>query len=293
MTRVLCTFPGRHGDLLWALPTVRAISESYGQPVDLQIAGEFGTILPLLALQPYLGAIFADPRWGLTPPNEWQAPPAWPPRRADGVYEHFSEPPDPLVTYDRVYQLGYRRWPELPLPLEVDQTVRVDRELPPLDLTRPWITAPPTETRWFDADYHRRPRRIAVGFTECYFELKYGLTKLVTEHHSDWRVQTCMGGGRWFNEAGEGSHTWVEAAQLISQAEIFVGDCSGLHVLAVALGVPVVLVEPMDARWNPIFYPCGKTGPQVTLVTGLDGLPTFDSRHLCETVAARLEAIDA
>lgn len=289
MSRILATFPGRHGDLLWALPTVRAISESYGHPVDLQIAGEFGTILPLLAPQPYLGAIFADPRWGLTPPNEWQAPPAWPPRREGGTSEHFSEPPDPLVTYDRVYQLGYRRWPELPLPLEIDQTVRVDREVAPLDLTRPWITAPPTETRWFDAGYRRR--RIAVGFTECYFELKYGLTKLITKHHGDWRVQTCMGGGRWFSEAGEGSHTWAEAAQLISQAEIFVGDCSGLHVLAVALGVPVVLVEPMEARWNPIFYPCGKSGPQVLLVTGLDGQPTWDARHLAEAIEKVLHAI--
>lgn len=292
MTKILCTFPGRHGDLLWALPTVRAISESYGHPVDLQIAGEFGTILPLLAPQPYLGAIFADPRWGLTPPNEWQAPPAWPPRREGGTAEHFSEPPDPLVTYDRVYQLGYRRWPELPLPVEIDQTVRADRELPPLDLARPWITAPLEGP----LHYHLAPRtrRIAVGFSECHFELKYGLLGLLGQHDSRWEVQTVMGPtGRWGDEAGEGMCNWEEAAHAISQAEVFVGDCSALHVLAVALGVPVVLVEPMEARWNPIFYPCGKVGPQVTLVTGLDGLPTFDSRHLCEAVQARLEAIDA
>ena len=29
---ILCTFPGKHGDLLWALPTVRAISEPEPDP---------------------------------------------------------------------------------------------------------------------------------------------------------------------------------------------------------------------------------------------------------------------
>lgn len=275
MTCVLTSFPGRCGDLIWALPTIRAISESYGAPVDLLICGEFEGMVPLLQQQPYLQHVEPDPAWSVG--TGWQPP---------------VDPGLGMPGYDRVFHLGYRRWPELPLPVEIDQTVRADRELPPLDLARPWITAPLEGP----LHYHLAPRtrRIAVGFSECHFELKYGLLGLLGQHDSRWEVQTVMGPtGRWGDEAGEGMCNWEEAAHAISQAEVFVGDCSALHVLAVALGVPVVLVEPMEARWNPIFYPCGKVGPQVTLVTGLDGLPTFDSRHLCEAVQARLEAIDA
>lgn len=271
MTCVLTSFPGRCGDLIWALPTIRAISESYAVPVDLLICGEFAGMVPLLAPQPYLARVVADPDWGIG--HGWQ-----PPNRADVI-----------SPYDKIFHLGYRRWPELPLPLEVDQTVRVDRELPPLDLTRPWITAPLKGP----LHYHLG-RRIAVGFSECHFELKYGLLGLLGQHDSRWEVQTVMGpSGRWGDEAGEGMCNWEEAAHAISQAEVFVGDCSALHVLAVALGKPCVLVEPMEARHNAIFWPLGQEGPQVTLVRGLDGKPTWDSRHLCETVAARLEAIDA
>ncbi len=51
MSCTLCTFPGRYGDIIWALPTVRGISEVEG-PVDLLIAGEFASIVPLLEQQP-------------------------------------------------------------------------------------------------------------------------------------------------------------------------------------------------------------------------------------------------
>lgn len=286
MSRILVTFPGRHGDLLWALPTVRAIAETTGGPVDLQIAGEFGGLLPLLLSQPYLGSVFADARWGLTPPNEWQAPPAWPPRREGGEAEHFQTPPDPLYTYDKVYQLGYRRWPELPLPLEIDQTVRVDLELPPLDLSRPWITVAP----WTQVAH-----RVAIGFTDCHFELKVGLLQILKgyrwpEPQGFSAVVLPPPGSRWVVEQKYQLVDWVEAARRIRAADVFLGDCSALHVLAVAIGTPCVVMEPMEARWNGIFYPCGMEGPQVTVVKGLDGQPTFDSRHTSEALQAALKA---
>jgi hypothetical protein len=273
---ILCTFPGRHGDLFWALPTVRAISEQAGEPVDLQICGEFAGLIPLLEAQPYLARIVADSAWGIG--AGWQ-----PPNREDVI-----------SPYAATYHLGYRRWPELPLPEETYTLAAHEMTtlLAPLDLGRPWIQTPKRHSQdWF---YHRRTHwKIAVGFTECWFELKYGLMKLVEEHDIDWHLESCMGGGRWFTEAGEGSHNWVEAAELISQADLLLGDCSALHVLAVGMGVPVVMVEPMEARWNPIFYPCGKAGGQVTLVIGGDGQPTFDARHTCDTLEARLANLPA
>ncbi len=256
---ILCTFPGRHGDLLWALPTIRAISEAAGEPVDLQIAGEFGGLLPLLALQPYLRHILADP--------EWSAGESMPPTI-------FGGPKTP------VYHLGYPRWPELPLPFETQETARA---LMPADLNlhldQPWLQAIPMP-----------PRDVVFGFTDCWFELKYGLTELLfPDEDREPANVNAIGifppGSRWVTEGDYKPTTWLEAAGWISSARALLTDCSALHVLAVALGIPTVIVEPMEARWNPIFYPLGYDGPQVTVVKGLDGKPTFDARHVTETLS--------
>lgn len=269
MSTVLVTFPGRAGDLLWALPTVRAISESLGHPVDLQIAGEFESMVDLLLQQPYLAGVIPDPRWSMS--DGWEAPRL--PRE-----------------YNRVIHLGYRRWPELALPLEVyanaiSYFADNPPTLPSLDLNRPWITVDPGKRNGVR-------RELAFGWTDCHFELKYGLTDLLfTAHRHDhrsiakWDAEDCLPpGSRWETEAGYLGCGWLGAARRISRAKVFLGDCSALHVLACALGKPVVCYEPMEARWNPIFYPYGKVGPQVTLVVGNDGQPTQDARHTAETL---------
>lgn len=282
--RILCTFPGRYGDLLWSLPTIRALSRRIGAPVDLQIAGEFASIAELLQQQPYIGKVWSDHRWRLTPPDAWEAPPL------------------ASIRYDHVFHLGYRGWPTRPLPFEVLHTLNECltgsltqhdcgnsfREAE-LDLQTPWITiAPKPDVRpvW------------TAAFTEAHFELKYGLWELLTLHphrrattrHS-WTSHdlgtgplSLSTGGRWQTEAGHGgTASWIDMAEWIAASPLLLTDCSAPHVLAVAIGTPVVMVEPMEARWNPIFYPLGKTG-RVRLVTGLDGLPTTDSRHTADVL---------
>lgn len=286
--KVLCTFPGRYGDLLWALPTIRAISRRIGESVDLTIAGEFSSILPLLGKQPYLGAVTADPDWPLHP--EYRRPAQVPPG------------------YDAVIHLGYNGWPQRPLPFEtldclneelgklpwssvaarwIHNTPIQDEEL---KLTEPWIAVPP----------HGLQPPWVFGFSDTHFELKYGIIQLLTRKYRpviDGAAQLppiCVGRNvRWIEEGGYYPMTWVDAAQWIQSAKLFLGCCSALHVLAVAVGTPVVLMEPMEARWNPIFYPLGMDGPQVTMVRGLDGNPTFDLRHTRETMQAVMAKVIA
>lgn len=258
MVGILCTFPGRFGDLLWALPTVRAISEQAGEPVDLQIGGEFASIVPLLREQPYIRFAHADPRWDA---SQWEAPAL-----------------QSATKYDATYHLGYRRWPEHPLPLEVwTSAIAQHGALPTPDLARPWISLPPPPSD--------RLVSFTVGFTEAWFELKYGLYNLIMHRYSRrWTlnngpVSVCTG-GRWRVEAHHDGASWTSAAQWIKHSHVLLADCAALHVLGVALGVPVVICEPMEARWNPIFYPLGMAGAGVTVVTGNDGKPTFDARHV-------------
>lgn len=265
--RILATFPGRAGDLLWALPTVRAVSQHFQTTVALKIAGEFAPMIPLLSQQAYLTDVVADPRWGMT-----GAPP--PPSPSDGAW-------------DRVYHLAYRGWPDHPLPKETEACLHqqwrdADGPVPVIDLETPWITTPPSP--WMTT-----PLSLAIaGWSDCWFELKLGLMELLAarKHYLD---VLCPQGSRWASEAGWDPTPWELAALHISIRKVFLGDCSALHVLAVALGKPVVLMEPMEARHNPIFYPLGKTG-RVHLVTGNDGLPTFDARHVADVLEEALRA---
>lgn len=277
--RVLTTFPGRFGDIIWALPAIRAVSRRIGAPVDLQIAGEFASLVPLLQQQPYIGAVTADPGWSLTPPEEWRAPQLQP------------------LPHAVVLHLGYRGWPARALPLETLHTLqqewrRVYFTAPApfteadLDLSTPWITLNATP-RWALRD-------LAIAFSETHFELKYGLVRLLWNalpNHTGRLL--CLPRSRWAQEGlpselpcitGE----WLTYARGFAAARVALCCNSGAHVLAVAMGVPVVMMEPIEARHNPIFYPCGTTGPQVTLVRGNDGAPTFDCRHVAETLTAAL-----
>jgi len=263
---ILCTFPGRHGDILWALPTVRAICEHYGEAVDLQIAGEFAGLKPLLTPQPYIGQVIADDHWALVPPEEWRAP--------------FT------AYYDAVYHLGYRGWPQEPLAQATYRVAIADYglPLPPLDLARSWIH---DDAPWTPAV------EVIAGFADTHFELKIGLLAMLREspRWSMLLLTPANGGGRWGSETprcvSSRSCGWAEATRHIRHATVFLGDCSALHVLAVAVGTPVVLVEPMEARWNPIFYPLGMDG-MVKVVKGNDGRPTYDARHVADALRAGL-----
>jgi hypothetical protein len=270
--KILCTFPGRHGDLLWALPTIRAIQEHFKGEVALQIGQEYAGLVPLLQAQPYLAEVWAQPGWQGDRGDlrvGWEAP-----------------PPPVLQAYDAVYHLGYRRWPTLPLPDEIwiEAVSTVGEPLPPIDLRRPWITVPPL-TVWATP--------ITVGFTDEWFELKVGITVLLQRGPwgADWYGYLLTGdGSRWHHEAGHAPTDWIGAARRIAACRLFLGDCSALHVLAVALGTPAILVEPNEARWNGIFWPLGQDGPETCLVKGHDHRPTFDVRHVRAAITTVREA---
>lgn len=283
--RILCTHPGKFGDLLWALPTCRALSETYQTPVDLVVAKGFGSLTTLLQRQPYVGVIMEDLLWETqdTAPRTPRTPPTLP---GDS---------------DQVFHLGYDGWPAQRLAEQI--WAQAQRQLPslaPLALDRPWIQVPDEDI----AAVRDQRRHLVVGFTAEWIELKVGvcfaLKRALKRAFAEDAVVDIIkppGNSRWdewsFRDGLYAtSQDWPDTAALIAGADVFLGDLSAQWVLANALGVRTIVCEPSKMRWDSpggwhesIFW---RPSPLNTMVLGTDGLPTFDARAVCATVIEAL-----
>lgn len=274
---ILCTFPGRHGDLLWALPTVRAISQRIGEPIDLCVSPTYRSLVPLIQAQSYIHRVIVPPAWRVI--ESAPMTPREPPPVDAGLDQR---------DYDRVFHLGYQGWPEHSLPYETEaclhaQWKEADGPAPRIDLHTPWVVPPYRQTDQVD---------LAIGFTDEHFEIKYGIYWLLRNRFcygppmpAQAKSVVVVGNSpRWNTEAGQYAYDWTSAAAWIAASKCFVGCCSALHVLAVAIGTPVVCVEPNPNRHQGVFWPC--EGDQVWKVLGGDGLWTVDARHVGEAIEA-------
>lgn len=278
---IIATHPGRHGDILWALPSIRCLAQAYGEPVHLRLSAKYGSagFCQLLRGQEYLASV--------EPIEWWQVEESAPIGPREPNPAHLNVFPRPRT----ICHLGYEGWPTPDLPRDVwrrvwaEAPMAIADRMSVLDLATPWITARP---------WRSVPHRIAIGFTDEHFELKYGICRLLERQDlQSTAFLLTAPNSRWEREADTEAVEWVEAARRIAAAEVFLGCCSALHVLAVALGVPAVLMEPNRDRWNDVFYPLSKQGPQVTLVTGNDGQPTFDARHVAQVMKDALATREA
>jgi ADP-heptose:LPS heptosyltransferase len=237
---LLCTAPGKHGDILWSLPTVRAVGETFRTSVDLLVSERYGTHRDLLALQPYIRHVHVSSRW-----READGRSAWEPFESALHHEPLETP-----EHDRVIHLGYRSRPDKPLPefiyAQAASAVR-DVSLAPLRLDIPWIevrssSRPPSPV-------------ITVGWSDDRREYQAALVR---------RLQQAFPSVTFVSLAPDAD--WIEAARQIESSDLFLGSCSALHVVACALGRPAVIVEPDGRRWDPVLYPFGTNGPRTYAV---------------------------
>ena len=293
--KILCTMPGRYGDILWALPTVRALSEAYGGPVDFAVSAKYGALAPLLVKQPYIDHVDVMGDWHVE-----EAAPMTP-----------RVPPEALwggPFYDRVFHLGYAGWPEGTLAADIyrrayhqyrQQGTPDHGRYPALELDRPWITPTATATRP-DRPY------VWVAWSEEWFELKLGLlVALAARFPEQAFLWLRPWGGRYdeidfttLHATGMQHHRlgpnvevvradWSVTATIAAGAVCYLGCLSSQWVLANALGVKVVAVEPAEQRWHPVFW---RESERNVLVRGNDGRPTFDARHVGDVLEGVLGA---
>lgn len=278
MSLRLC-HPGRFGDLLWALPTARALAEQDGEHVRLFIPPSIAALKPLLEQQgDYLTAVEVIDDWQVL--DTAPASPRTPPGK------------------EYLRSLGYIDWPKLALPYDVANNFNLLDATTDPTFFRPWITMLP-----LDYNLASGRHRLVVHWTDRWFELKLGiLAELKRALSQEVYCQWYAAPGSRMAGAGAVEAGWVALARALSGADLVLTDCSAAHVLAAAVGVRTVLVvEPEPDRHHFIFWPGSTAGWQpadtvlgrmIKPVLGTDGRPTFDSRHTIEAVHAALQEKD-
>lgn len=213
MTKALCTFPGPNGDILWSLPTAKALADMYGESVDFGVMPYYENLLPLIANQPYISKAFVVKDWIRLHSNYGDQPWAAPKEIEEG-YEH-------------VHHLGYRGHPGLGggkrLPL-IDFTA--DQQGVKLRDPLPFLLAPRTQ----------KDPYVAVGFNPQYPDEKTAFLNKVKSEIDIPMVDTTV-------------IPWLEASQVISDATCFVGCRSSNFVISHGVGQKFMFIfDPHPAR---------------------------------------------
>lgn len=233
LSQVLFTHPGKLGDLLWSLPTIRAVADFEGK-VGLMTSPYCAPLLPLLAKQAYIDStsLWANDAWKVkfsAPVEPWLPP---------GEYH----PP--------VYHLGMREWPSptlgeyYPKLLQQEYGVHVQP-----NWAEPWIDVGPVDLR----------QEVVVSFSDEYAESKAGLVMALRAVsplpirllvRRDSRIQTDFGLER---EVSVEVCDMVRLAERLKGARVAVVCNSVAHPLGVAVGANLVVYEPQSMRHQSVF----------------------------------------
>lgn len=288
-TRWAVSLPGKAGDILWAMPTVRAISKMLGQPLDVYLPAEFKRLAGLLRAQPYVEAVYAVAQ------EQW-------PIEMTGPIQPWAMP----GAGKEVFHLGHTEWPETILPFQylLNFERRYGPEFETLSLKGfmdPWIEVPEDLGDFAcpscegHADFNS-PDTIFFGCNQDWIELKMGVlvallasTNSMTYYqlvdmpggrHKEFADILCISDEAWFD-----SGSWLETAHLMKHCGYYVGGLAAQWVLACAMGIPCIVFDPAEGRHHPIFWWDGDGRNKKVL--GGDGKPTWDARAVVEAVKQR------
>lgn len=101
---IAVTMPGMIGDALWAIPAARALAERHGCPVDFWTSYVVRPAADLIRAQDFIHAVIVDDDYRI--------------ERGDcGVQPwRMSNAESPECGYEKVYHLGFRETPDVPIP---------------------------------------------------------------------------------------------------------------------------------------------------------------------------------
>jgi hypothetical protein len=263
MSKILCTFSGKYGDILWSLPTAKQLAALVGKgQVDFAVMPYYENLLPLLACQSYIDKAFVIRHWLRTHSNHGDQP--WQPpckTNSDGAIEVLasfgSRPPIEmdlnlkviesawLMQYDRAFHLTYKGHPGITAPamplidfIAWQHGLRLPDRAPFIDVpdcSEQFSVIHLSSGRF--TDVVKEKRLITYSFNEQYDQMKKEFFQHLWAQLKDE-----------FEFFNTGSAKWVEAAWAIKNSLTYVGCRSANWVLAIGLGQSTIVYEPHPAR---------------------------------------------
>ena len=225
--KILTTFSGKFGDILWSLPTVREISRDWGYQVDMGIMPAYESLLPLLKIQSYIKNAFVIPDWICIGSPHGDQP--WcPPETCE-------------KGYDKAYHLTYQRHPSVNEPLM--DFIALQQMLA---LKEPVIPFLECGMNNMELKIHYSNNWIAYAFNDMYADLKNRYLEALKFGLPNMKFVNVLG------------LDWLNAAMTIKFATAFVGCRSSNYVLAHGVGQKNIIVYEPHPNRNP-FGPFGKT----------------------------------
>jgi hypothetical protein len=214
MENVLCTFSGPNGDILWSLPTVRAISQMVGTKVDFAMMPYYDSLITLIEHQPYVRKAFTVPDWIRWHSNFGDQP--WhPPKTVEQGYDRCFH-----LTYQSHPALGDQRYYLIDFTAH-QQGIKLKDPLPFLSVGQ---VCPDKPT-------------VAYAFNTQYAELKLQFLEHLKAKLPEYRFENVA------------ELPWLQAAAWIKWSVCFVGCRSSNYVLAHGVGQPHIFVyEPHPSR---------------------------------------------
>ena len=236
MSRYLCTFSGKYGDILWSLATAKYIAEKIvNTPVDFAVMPYYENLGSLLCQQKYIDNAFVIPDWLRTHSNHGDQP--WqPPVAVEQKYEKtwhltyrghpgINAPSMPLIDFI-AYQQGIRlQAPVIPF-LDVDDETAFPA-LPFIELTTGNL-----------ADVAKEKRLVTYSFNDQYVKEKKDFIETL------WPLLQEDG----LELLDLNSWGWASAAWALKHGLIHVGCRSACWVLATGIGQDTITFEPHPSR---------------------------------------------
>lgn len=266
MSKILVTHGGKVGDCLWALPSVRALSEQQDMKVDMVVSTYLRPLVPLIKAQSYINDCFVQEAWDVefTAPISPRVPPI-----------NISAP------YDLIWDASMIGWPK---PTIIEDHAR--RAGVSFDPWEPWLK-PLTERSTGMGVYP-----IGVCFTSEWAELKAGLILGLLRHFPEekfvWLTYPDDRLAQEFTYPFRNIQTVYTSISGLSDWQVgckMVICCKSMaRVMAVGLGVPTVVCEPSEPRRNPVFDMPAPNEREIIC-------SSFDMRELCQNVELMLQRL--
>lgn len=286
MSDILCTFPGKFGDILWALPTVREISQITSQKVDFYVMPYYENLMGLLSCQDYIDTPGVIGNWVRTHSNfgdqPWKAPEGITLQRV-GDREVIEK------KYKQIWHLGYRAHPGVTAPdmclvdfIAYQQGLQLSQPIVPFMDVDDDVEGLHLQTTFADGsfmDLVRKNNIIAFAFNDQYAQMKDLFFKAL------W-LEMRGTGIEFFNL---NNVVWKEAAWILKNSLAFIGCRSACWVMATGLGKQTITYEPHPAR-----HPRGKLGRVFSCPYGKEtslpfGLPPAECSKVAKSLILKIK----